>query len=623
MRVTHFSRALAGICGLLAAVACGGLHECQAEEPAAGVARWYGELDATDRRFRFVLEELPATPSEEAESDSAAAADAAPDSRWQLRSLDEGDRRFPLESFVNDAERLRFELPISQATYAGNKRTAGGHVVFEGTWQQRGNTLPLDFRPVGEDPVPPPAEEVWAGTLNAIVQKLELQFRITRDAGGLRTAWMDSVTQQVGGFRGDLGIKGDTWTIEVPAVRGRFEGTLSDDGKTLEGSWSQSGVSLPLSLARGEDQPPPPPPAKNRPQTPQPPFPYRSEIVTFRNAGQDVTFAGTLTLPAGDGPFPAVVLLTGSGPQDRDETLFEHKPFAVIADFLSRRGIAVLRFDDRGVGGSTAGPPDATSEDLASDAVAGWEFLAGRDEIDLRRIGFVGHSEGAMLAAMAAARKPEVACIVMLAGAGVDGRQVLLSQGRRVLEAEGLMSPGLASPERIERQQVLQEVLMATVKDAPPGASAETMAAEAAKRLREKLPGGAPPGEDLDALAEAGIARLSTPWFRFFLEYDPTEAVRQLECPVLALVGSNDVQVDAATNLPPLREAVAAAGNPASVVEELPGLNHLFQTATTGAVSEYDTIEETIAPQVLERMAAWLAEQFAAASESPPSEPSP
>lgn len=596
---------------IVAIVVCSGSLAAAEDTAERGEPRWYGELDATDRRFRFVLEERPvahgAAEREPADGEPTPPAEAEniPEARWQLRSIDEGDRRFAVESFVCDGEQLRFELPISQASYIANKRDGGDAVVFQGTWRQRGNTLPLDFREVGEEPVPPAAEELWTGTLNAIIQKLELRFRITRDGAGLRTAWMDSVTQQAGGFRGDLGIKGDTWTIDVPAVRGRFEGTLSEDGETLEGSWSQSGVSLSLTLHRGDDGPPPPPAAKNRPQTPRPPFPYQSEDVRFRNAAQNVTLAGTLTIPKGEGPFPAVLLISGSGPQDRDETLFEHKPFAVIADSLTRQGIAVLRHDDRGVGGSSEGPPEATSDDLMGDVLAGWEFLSAREEIDRHRIGLIGHSEGAMLATMAAARKPEIACVVMLAGAGVDGRRVLLSQGRRVLEAEGL-----GSPERLDRQRVLQEVLMNVVQDAPPGASAETMAAEAAKRLREALPGEQPPGEDLDALAEAGVARLSTAWFRFFLEYDPTMPLRQLDCPVYALVGSHDVQVDAETNLPPLRDAVAEAGNPASVVEELPGLNHLFQTSMTGGLSEYEEIEETVAPHVLKRIGGWLQEQF-------------
>lgn len=577
-----------------------------ADEPAAGEARWYGELDAADRRFRFVLEETTAT--DEAEGDAQADAEAEPTVRWLLRSIDEGDRRFPLEGFVSDGERLRFELPISRASYAGNVLDNG---TVEGTWEQRGTTLALAFRPVSDEPLPPPAEEIWTGTLNAIVQKLDLRFRITRDPAGLRTAWMDSLTQAAGGFRGDLGIKvvneEDIWTVDVPAVRGRFEGSLSKDGQTLEGTWTQSGVSLPLTLTRGEDQPVPPPAAKNRPQTPQPPFPYVSEEVTFHNTAADVTLAGTLTHPEGDGPFPAVVLISGSGPQDRDETLFEHKPFAVWADQLTRRGIAVLRYDDRGVGGSSEGSPDVTSEDLSVDVEVARDFLAGLPQIDPERIGLIGHSEGAMLATMAASRNPGVACVVMLAGAGVDGEQVLLSQGRRVLEAEGVNEP-----EQLERQRILQEVLMGAVLDAPPGASMETMAAEAARRLRDQLPDDLSQDQDLDALAEAGVARLASPWFRFFLEHDPAEAIRTLKCPVLALVGGNDVQVDAATNLPQLREAVAEAGHPDSAVEELPGLNHLFQTAITGAVSEYDTIDETIAPAVLNRVGDWLAARLAA-----------
>lgn len=576
--------------------------EAAAGEAAAGEARWYGELDAADRRFRFVLEERAAG----VEAEAAAAAETA--GRWLLRSIDEGDRRFPLQGVVSDGERLRFELPISRASYTGNVLANG---TVEGTWEQRGTTLALSFRPVNDEPLPPPAEEIWTGTLNAIVQKLELRFRITRDPAGLRTVWMDSLSQAAGGFRGDLGIKQgdegeDVWSFDVPAVRGRFEGSLSDDGQTLEGTWTQSGVSLPLALTRGEDRPRSPPAAKNRPQTPQPPFPYVSEQVTFHNTAADVSLAGTLTFPEGDGPFPAVVLISGSGPQDRDETLFDHKPFAVWADQLTRRGIAVLRYDDRGVGGSSEGSPDATSEDLSLDVEVARDFLSGLPQIDPERIGLVGHSEGAMLATMAAARKPGVACVVMLAGAGVNGEQVLLSQGRRVLEAEGVNAP-----EQLQRQRILQEVLMGTVLDAPPGASQETMASEAARRLRDQLPDGLTQDQDLDALAEAGVARLASPWFRFFLEYDPAEAIRTLECPVLALVGSHDVQVDVATNLPPLREAVAEAGHPDSAVEELPGLNHLFQTATTGAVSEYDTIEETIAPAVLERVGDWLAAQLA------------
>ena len=582
----HFTR-LGLACMAVAAALCGPGQAEAAEEPTAAEARWYGELDAADRRFRFVLE---------------VDTEQEPDPRWQLRSIDEGDRRFLVEDFSEDGEQLRFTLPVSQASYSGN---IGDDGLIKGIWQQRGGRFPLDFEPVGEEPLPPPPEEVWSGTLDAIVQKLQLRFRITRDKAGLRTAWMDSLTQQSGGFRGDLGVKGDTWTIDVPAVRGRFEGTLSADGQTLEGSWSQAGASLALTLRRGKEQPMPAAQTKNRPQTPRPPFPYDVSEIRIRNAVADVTLAGTLTMPSGDGPFPAVVLISGSGPQDRDETLFDHKPFAVLADAFTRRGIAVLRYDDRGVGGSTEGPADATSQDFAGDVRAAWEFLSTQPKIDASRVGLVGHSEGAMLATMTASRLPQVACVVMLAGAGVNGKQVLLSQGRRVLEAEGV-----SDPDQLSRQRMVQEVLMDTVEEAPPGASTEIIAREAAKRLREQLSGDGAPAEDFDALAEAGVARLSSAWFRFFLDYDPTESLRELSCPVLALIGSRDVQVDAETNLPPLREAVEEAGNPASLVQEMPNLNHLFQTAETGAVSEYDMLEETIAEPLLEQVGAWLSTQL-------------
>lgn len=567
-------------------------------DEATAIARWYGEMDAGDRRFRFVIEQL--TPA----TDDGAPADAA--ARWQLRSVDEGDRSFPLEGYTQDEGRLAFELPAADASYAGTRGESG---TVEGSWKQRGQLLPLMFRPVAGAAVPPPAEETWQGTLNAIVQKLQLRFRITRDAAGLRQVWMDSTTQQAGGFRGDLSISDATWTIDVPAVRGRFQGTLSDDGQTLEGNWSQSGISLPLELRRFDDEPVVEAPVKPRPQTPRGPFPYETEEITFRNAAADATLAGTLTRPPGDGPFPAVILLSGSGPQDRDETLFDHKPFAVLADFLTRRGIAVLRFDDRGVGQSTGSSDDATSEDFHFDAAAAFRFLVEQPRIDPQRVGFIGHSEGAMVATMAASTNPRVACVVMLAGAGVDGRQVLMSQGRRVLEAEGVSDAA-----QLERQRRTQEILMDTVEQAPPGVSQENLAREAAKRLSEQLGDDGQQAEDLDALAAAGVAQLSSPWFRFFLTFDPTKPLRELDCPVLVLVGSRDVQVDPAVNLPPLREAVASLGHDGSAVEELPGLNHLFQTCTTGAISEYDAIEETMAPAVLERVARWLEERFGMAS---------
>jgi pimeloyl-ACP methyl ester carboxylesterase len=556
-------------------------HARQPADDAAGTPEWYGELEAGNRQFRFVIE-------------SVVGADGT--GKHRLRSIDEGDRRFELATVVDDGERLAFDLPASAAAYSG----AVSKGVATGIWKQHGAELALVFRRTDGTPLPPPADEVWTGTLNAVVQKLALRFRVNNGPAGQRRIWMDSVTQEVGGFGGDLTVDGRTWTIKVPAVRGEFTGDVSEDGTTLSGTWKQSGAALPLVLTKGaaidahaE--------AKKRPQTPIGPFPYDAEDVTFRNETDGIDLAGTLTLPRGPGPFPAVVLVTGSGPQDRDETLFDHKPFAVIADRLSRAGIAVLRYDDRGVGGSGGNPETATTADLARDALAASLHLAADPRIDPARIGIVGHSEGAAIAALVANERRETACLVLLAGAGVDGEQVLLSQGALVLRAEGL-----ADPERLERQRTMQTILMEAVKAAPPDADPAPIIAAVAKRLEAALGGAVLDGQDVKELAAGGVLRLSSRWFRHFLVSDPAADLEKVGCPVLALFGGKDVQVDPALNRPPVEKALRTAGNPDSAVETFPDCNHLFQTCKTGAISEYDALEETLAPAVLDAVATWL-----------------
>jgi hypothetical protein len=565
--------------GLLPAVA-----QDPAREPETATPLWYGEMEAGERQFRFVVESAP-----------------APDGALlhRLRSIDEGDRRFDLADVVDDGARLAFELKQSAALYSG---TIEGDKAT-GIWKQRGAELTLVFRRAGTDPLPPPPDEIWSGSLNAVVQKLKLRFRVTTGAGGERRMWMDSVTQEVGGFRGSLTRDGARTTIKVPAVRGEFTGDLSADGATLTGTWKQAGVSLPLVLTKGAADAPPV--IKRRPQTPQGPFPYTSEMVMVANDTDGIHLTGTLTVPPGDGPFPAVVLVSGSGPQDRDETLFDHKPFAVLADRLTRAGIAVLRYDDRGVGGSAGDADNATTADLARDALAAARHLAADDRFDPARIGVVGHSEGAAIAALVALERRETACIVLLAGAGVDGEQVLLSQGGLVLRAEGL-----ATPERLERQRTMQSILMEAVKTSPPSADPASLIPIVAKRLEAALGTDALDGQDIDQLAASGVIRLSSRWFRHFLVHDPAADLAKVGCPVLALFGSKDVQVDPDLNRPPVEKAIRAAGNPDSAVETLPGLNHLFQTCTTGAVSEYDAIEETLAPALLGRVTGWLRDRL-------------
>jgi len=373
---------------------------------------------------------------------------------------------------------------------------------------------------------------------------------------------------------------------------------MLQDGK-VTGTFQQGGQSFPFHLARD----PEPIPGPRRPQTPTPPFPYRVEDVTYQNG--DVTLAATLTLPRGEGPFPAVVLITGSGPQDRDETIFEHRPFAVLADHLTRGGIAVLRSDDRGVGGSTGSTATATYRDFADDALAGLRWLQARPEIARDRIGLLGHSEGGKVAAMAAAESSQVAFVVMLAGPGVPLGEVMVAQARLLSLAGG------ADAVQVDRQEEAQRELFRLVAaDAGIQAIREQL-----QRLIEVQIQMAEPGRRLDdqtmgQLVNQHLQGTLSPWFRFALTFDPREALRQVRVPVLALNGSLDLQVPHDQNLPEIERALRDAANSDSTIRMLPGLNHLFQRAETGTVEEYAQIEETMAPEVLELIREWIAARF-------------
>jgi fermentation-respiration switch protein FrsA (DUF1100 family) len=364
-------------------------------------------------------------------------------------------------------------------------------------------------------------------------------------------------------------------------VGGSFEGKLNDAGTEIEGSWRQ-GTPLPLVLEKVEKVT-----VLVRPQEPKPPFPYQAHDVTFENKAAGLTLAGTLTVPTGKGPHPAVILITGSGPQDRDESLMGHKPFAVLADHLTRQGIAVLRYDDRGAGKSTGNFATATTNEFATDASAAVDYLKARPEIAGTRIGLCGHSEGGVVAPIVASQRSDVAFVVLLAGTGVNGEQVLYEQGQAILKAGG------AAPDALEAQLATQKRIFAILRE-------ETDMAKAAARLKEVLPG-----------SERQIQSMTSPWMRNFLVYDPATALRKLKCPVLALNGELDTQVLPAQNLPAIEAALKEAGNRDVTITRLPGLNHLFQTAKTGGPGEYGQIEETMSPVALNTISAWIREQAA------------
>lgn len=457
----------------------------------------------------------------------------------------------------------------------------------------------LFFSPFLVAQAPPPGPEgVWEGALKVGAVELRLVFKVEKDGTGYKAAF-DSPDQGAKGIPFTKATFADGKLDLEWKTNATFSGKVID-GKVLKGDWKQGGMTMPLELKRVEKAT-----EVRRPQTPKPPYPYKAEDVTFPSAADGVTLAGTLTLPPGNGPFPAVALISGSGPQDRDETLFEHKPFAVLADHLTRQGIAVLRYDDRGVGKSTGKFADAVGTDFARDARGAFDYLKTRKEIDPKRVGLVGHSEGGLIAPMVAAEAKDVAFLVLLAGPGVPGHQLLQTQIEAVAKASGASDKEAALARRIAAP-----LLKVAVGDLEGDALAKAMK-DALKAAFDGLSEEDRKALGEDALKAAGerTDALTAPWMRGFLKFDPRPTLAKVACPVLAITGEKDVQVDPKENLPEIRKALETAGNKAVTVRELPGLNHLFQASKTGAPTEYGKIEETFAPAALEVVSAWVKER--------------
>ncbi len=438
-------------------------------------------------------------------------------------------------------------------------------------------------------------EGSWWGTLKVGDQTLRLVFRLRKDAQGRWTGTLDSPDQSAFGIPiSEVAIENGQITLKVARIGGEFVGTLSDDGKQIRGEWRQSGLKFPLVLNAGE------PPAPLRPQEPKPPFPYRTEEVKVPNRKAGITLAGTLTLPEGKPPFPAVVFFTGSGAQNRDQEVFGHRPFLVIADYLTRRGYATLRMDDRGVGGSEGDMRTATTLDFAEDALAAVAYLKTRREINRRRVGLLGHSEGALVATVACAQAPrEVAFLILLAGTGVPGEQILYRQAELIARKSG------ASETLIQRNRDLQKRVFEILKRENDDEKAKQQILEA---LIESLGAGNTLSDTQRASLSAQAESYVSPWFRTFIVLDPVPYLRKVRCPVLALIGELDLQVDPDQNLPAIAQALRAGGNRRVTVRKLPGLNHLFQKAKTGLITEYTQIEETFNPEALQIIADWLDE---------------
>ncbi len=438
-------------------------------------------------------------------------------------------------------------------------------------------------------------EGTWQGKLKISGIELRIVFNVTKDTTGKLTATLDSPDQSAFGIAVDeVLVKDDSLKFIVNAVSGFYDGIMIEDSLKIEGHWHQGGMNLELNLY------------KNNVvekiihfQEPKEPFPYKSEEVKIINYDVGDTLAGTLTLPESGSPFTAVILVTGSGPQNRDEELLGHKPFLVLSDYLTRNGIAVLRYDDRGVGESTGDFKSATSIDFADDALAAVEFLKKRKDID--KIGIAGHSEGGLIAPLAAIQSDDVDFIVLMAGTGIRGDSILILQTGLILKANG--EDDKIIKRDVETYRQIYNELLKHSDDKELKKSIKKIFDKAYSELseeeKEEL-------GDLGTFTDRSFEMLLSPWFKYFVKYNPYPTLEKVKCPVLAINGEKDLQVPPKENLSAIESALKEGGNKNYKIVEMPGLNHLFQHCKTGSPMEYSKIEETFSPDAMKVIKEWI-----------------
>ena len=434
----------------------------------------------------------------------------------------------------------------------------------------------------------------WLGTLRAQGLELRVVFKVSENEDGTLKATLDSPDQ------GAFDIPVDSTIYDEPNVRfvvkavaGFYEGKF--EGDSIVGTWTQS-ISLPLTLKRTESVEPP-----KRPQEPKPPFPYNKEDVLFENKEDTLTLSGTFTFPKEGNSFPAVILISGSGPQDRNEEVFGHKLFLVLADYLTRNGIAVLRFDDRGVGKSSGNFSTATTEDFVTDVLAGVEYLKKRKKVNEDKIGLIGHSEGGLIAPLAAVQSDDIDFIILMAAPGMQGKEILRRQTALIMRANGY------EEEKINRDvNVLSKMYEIILNEKDTTVAKEKLKAEFDKSYADLTEEEKKAMGDPDLFFNQRISSLLSPWFRFFLGYDPYKTLTKIKIPLLAINGEKDLQVPPKENLELIEKALKEGGNKNYKVAELKGLNHLFQEAETGSPNEYAKIAETISPTALTFITNWI-----------------
>lgn len=428
----------------------------------------------------------------------------------------------------------------------------------------------------------------WNGILKVQGTQLRLVFNISKSDTGFSST-MDSPDQKAKGIPiTTTTFENSTLKLAIPMASISYEGVLGSEGN-IAGTFKQGALTIPLNLSKGIVE-------KEkivRPQEPIKPYPYYSEDVTFVNSKAGITLAGTLTLPAKEGNFPVVVLISGSGPQNRDEELLGHKPFLVLSDYLTKNGIAVLRYDDRGIAESKGDFRTATTADFADDAKAAVAYLQTRKEINAKKIGLMGHSEGGVIAPMVASTNKAVAFIVLLAGTGIPGDTLLLLQKALIEKTEG------ATDAEVQVGQTTNKGAFAMVRNAK---TTEQLKTDLAVYFQNAMKESNASEQEINSI----VNQLISPWMQYFIKYDPATALEKVKCPVLAVNGAKDLQVPPTENLGAIKTALAKAKNTKVTTIVFPYLNHLFQECTTGSPNEYADIQQTFSPTAMTAVLDWI-----------------
>ncbi len=435
----------------------------------------------------------------------------------------------------------------------------------------------------------------WSGTILAGGTELKVVFYMEQDSAGALRAEMDSPDQHAYRISADSIVSAGR-ELRIYLLRGAAHFTGTWEGNSWKGTLQQTPHKFPLTLTKDTTYRRP-----LRPQTPEPPYPYRELPVRFENSQAGIVLAGTVTMPEGPGPFPGIVLISGSGPQNRNEEIMGHQPFKVLADHLTRNGFAVLRYDDRGAGESEGVFATATTKDFAGDARAAYTFLQQYPRVLPDKVGLLGHSEGGLIGAMLMAEDPDLAFMVMLGGPAMKGADLLLLQNKKLLAASGVADT------TVSKYADLLHLWFRIIIKEPDNAKAM---AEIRHVADNQL--GLFTDEEKAVLPLNGmqmislVQQLTSPWMRFFLAYDPRPDLSRIRVPVLALWGEKDLQVPAAENQAAMQEMLDSYLKENITMKRMESMNHLFQTCNTGKVEEYGELEETIAPKVLNVIRNWL-----------------